>query len=94
MKAMQIELTKAAVKGYLTKASEDRKVSLCSAKAMRLATFRVVCDILDVKDAELRKEAWVVFESSPGWFASNASAAMAAYGLKGKTEEVFDEFNV
>jgi hypothetical protein len=80
------------VKPLLETAGKDRGVEVCSAKAMRLAVFRFIADALGAAGEE-RAEAWKAFEAdTPGWFGSNASAGMAALGLKGKESAVEAEF--
>lgn len=76
------------VKPLLEKAGVDLKLEPSSAKAMRLAVFRFIADALGA-EGETRQEAWKAFLSeTPGWFGSNASAGMAAMGLKGKESAV------
>jgi hypothetical protein len=83
------------VKPMLERAAEDRGVKISSANAMRLAVFRCIADRLGVKDAKVRAQAWKSFnEDTPNWFGSNASAGMAALGLKTGITESMEEFDV
>ena len=90
---VQQDTTKDGVKQRLLKAAEDRKALPQSAKAMRLAVFRFLCDTLDVQDVDVRKAAWKQFDATPEWFGSNASAARQALGLQSDAAAVEAEFN-
>lgn len=91
MKIEKMETSKEAIKAYLEDAAASRKCEIQSGKAMRLAVFRFIADMVGLTEQAERNEAWKQFNATPGWFGCNASAARQALEIKAEGAKVVEE---
>lgn len=89
-----LDTTKAGLRAYLDEAAITTKSPFHGGAAMRVAVLRFILDSARIHDPLLRKAIGRQFLATPGWFASNASAARQAYDVKSTVAQIEEDVDI